>query len=208
MQKQTLLCPSQLRYHFYEVNSFFYSFLIVFLKLSRRFGFSTRSLGHVISLLSWEAESSWKFQKHDPKWVKNPFTSIWILDAIISFANTFYGLPVDCWPNNNKTLICFEISTQLLATCKDLPDNLLLVCSPSSSRLPGVVLWLWWHLRSIQILQGSVHHNSIWICSVSLFLGGIYWQCCSRFFLIKVNPSLWYLDHTSPFLRLVLLKPV
>ena len=43
-----------------------YSLWIVFLKLSRRFGFSTRSLGHMTKTSSCEAEMLWQFQKHDP----------------------------------------------------------------------------------------------------------------------------------------------
>ena len=58
---------------------------IGFLKQLRRFGFSTRSLGHMMFRISrqgkhhvtktssWEAEKSWQFQKHDPKWVKSSF---------------------------------------------------------------------------------------------------------------------------------------
>ena len=52
------------------------SLWIVFLKLSRRFGFSTRSLGHVTKTSSWEAEMSWSFKKHDPKWVSNSHFNI------------------------------------------------------------------------------------------------------------------------------------
>ena len=37
---------------------------------SRRFGFSTRSIGHMTNISSWEAEASWIVSKLDPKWVK------------------------------------------------------------------------------------------------------------------------------------------
>ena len=52
-----------------EVNEFL-------LTLDRVFESSSRERKHhVTKISSWEAETSWKFQKHDPKWVKNSLTS-------------------------------------------------------------------------------------------------------------------------------------
>ena len=68
---------------------FFYSLWIVFWNDSQRFGFSTRSL---------EAETLWIVSKHDPKWVKQSFTSIWILDdgSNNTFSNVFRLVFLNC----------------------------------------------------------------------------------------------------------------
>ena len=53
-----------------------HSLWIVFFETSRRFDFSTRSLGHVTKASSWEVKTSWSFKKHDQKWVNNSHFNI------------------------------------------------------------------------------------------------------------------------------------
>ena len=68
---------------------------------SRRFGFSTRSLGHVSKTSSWEAETLWIASKHDPKWVNNSHFNT--LFNEISHSSVLLMKPVSLCPCSNSS---------------------------------------------------------------------------------------------------------
>ena len=96
----------------------FYSLLNVFLKLWRRFGFSTRSLGHVMfSFTGTAQEAGAGFPEQFPR----RKTSIWILDPITLFPNqcvVLYIIVASHWHFLPLTKIYVHSSTNYWHICR------------------------------------------------------------------------------------------